>query len=431
MRHLIHATLAVSLLTASAGPLAQPAPLPPPSGVPTAEQARAALLQADQARFKSAMTKALRPLGLADGKLGSSGGAWLTGKLRETDILMIGESHGSGSVAETIGLIVDALPDDRPLAYALETSPAGAVIQEALLRGPAARHEAYMADPRRAISFAFLNLREEADLARKILVRSGNMQGALWGLDQEFATSAPILLDRLESWARTSAQRTAIAEARGKVQAFMALANLSDGFYAPLDAAFAKGPAAARRLLADMRFSTQVYRLQESAPALSNRQREDYMKRNFLAHWRAASAHKPRVVMKFGAYHLTAGLSPTATPALGGFVNALALMDSRVTFSIMIVCGPDGQQIGFRGAIGGCREDFEATAGIFLPRLARHAPTLIDTAPLRAIAPTLRRMGVSEDIRSYIQSYDAIIVLSGAKAATPFARPLPSFFEGM
>ena len=54
--------------------------------------------------------------------------------------------------------------------------------------------------------------------------------------------------------------------------------------------------------------------------------------------------------------------------------------------------------------------------------------TLIETAPLRLIPGTLRRMGVSEDIRNYINSYDAIVVLKGAKAATPFARPLPAFF---
>jgi hypothetical protein len=181
-----------------------------------------------------------------------------------------------------------------------------------------------------------------------------------------------------------------------------------------------------------MRLSGEIYRLQDSpASNLSNRMREDYMKRNFLAHWRAAGKTPPRVVMKFGAYHLTAGLSPTYTPALGGFVNALALMEGKKTFSVMIVCGPDGQQIDFRGAVSGCREDFEATAGMFYRHLATGGPTLIDTAPLRLIPGTLRRQGVSEDMRNYINSYDAIIILKGAKAATPFARPLPSFFEGM
>jgi hypothetical protein len=413
--------------------LAQASARPPsPQAIPSPTAAQAQIQAADRARLSETIAQALKPLSLADGRPGGEGGAWLTGKMAQADILMIGETHGTGSIAQAAGLLVDALPIDRPLAYALEISPTGAATQEPLLRGPAERLDAYMADPRRAISFAFLNLREEADLARKVLGRAGAKQGALWGIDQEFASSAPLLLDRLDGWARTPAQKAAVAAARARSKPLMALISFQDEIYKPLESAFAKGPAPARQLIADMRFSGEIYRLQDSPAAnLSNRMREDYMKRNFLAHWRAAGKTPPRIIMKFGAYHLTAGLSPTYTPALGSFVNALALMEGRKTFSVMIVCGPDGEQIDFRGTISGCREDFEATGGMFYRHLATDGPTLIDTAPLRLIPGTLRRQGVSEDMRSYINSYDAIIILKGAKAATPFARPLPSFFEGM
>lgn len=420
MRHRVHAALAAFALASASAPLAQPAG---PSEIMRAE--------ADRNRLDEALGRAVRPLSLRDGQIGGEGGAWLHARLQRADIVMIGESHGTGSVAEAAGLIVDALPTDRPLAYALEMGAAGAAIQEPLLRGPVERHEAYMADPRRAIGFAFLNLREEAALARRILARSGKPGAALWGLDQEFATSAPLLLDRLEGLARTTTQRRAIAQARERVKSLMALSTLPDSFYEPLDRAFAAGPQAARDLLADMRLSSRIYRDQNDAPSLSNRTREDHMKRRFLAYWRAAGRDKPRVVMKFGGYHLTAGLSPTATPALGGFVHALALIESKTTLSLLMVCGPDGQQIDFRGAVQPCTGDFEATAGLFRRRLLPEDATLIDTAPLRLIPGTLRRLVVPEDIRNYIQSYDAIIVLRGARAATPFAPPPASLFEGM
>jgi erythromycin esterase-like protein len=418
------------MMTAASALLAQ-TPSPPPSPSPSPSSAQAAQAAADRTRLAETIVQAIKPLRLADGKLRGDGGGWLAGRLAGADIVMVGETHGSGSIAQTVGTMVDALPTDRPLAYVLEMSPTGALTQEPMLRGRTAELESYMSDPRRAINFAFLNLREEADLARKVIARSNARSGALWGIDQEFAPSAPMLLDRLGGWATTRAQKTALAAARGKSGSLMALTNYGDDIYRPLAEAFARGPKEAQTLIADMRLSSEIYRLQDSAANLSNRMREDYMKRNFLTHWRAAGKKKPRLVLKFGAYHLTAGLSPTSTPSLGSFVHALALMEGKTTFSVMVVCGPDGEQIDFRGAISGCREDYEATAGMFYRYLATDGPTLIDTAPLRLISGTLRRQGVSEDMRNYINSYDAIIVLKGAKAAKPFARPLPAFFEGM
>lgn len=424
--------LMCAALVASAPASFAQSPAPVPSPTPAQLSPQATQQAGDRARLADTITLALKPLSLANGKLGGEGGVWLSAGLAGADIVMVGETHGNGGVAQAVGTLVDAIPTNRPLAYALEISPTGALVQEPLLRGSEARLEATMSDPRRAISFAFLNLREEATLARKILARSKEKSGALWGLDQEFATSAPLLLDRLTGWSRTPAQKAAIDAARAKSRPLMALSNYGDEIYEPLADAFARGPKEARDLIADMRLSSEIYRFQDGVAAnRANRMREDYMKRNFLAHWRAAGKTPPRLVMKFGAYHLTAGLSPTATPSLGSFVHSIALAEGKKVFSVMIVCGPDGEQIDFRGAISGCRSDYEATAGMFYTRLATDGPTLIDTAPLREIQGTMRRQGVSEDMRNYINSYDAIIVLKGAKAATPFARPLPAFFEGM
>lgn len=405
------------------GPSAQAQPAPAAADTPSPEAQ-------DRKRLADSLGQSIKPLDLGGGKLAGTGGDWLAARLRDADIIMIGETHGTGSIARAAGMIVDALPRDRPLAYALEIGPVGALIQEKLLRGPEAAHEAYMADPRRAISFPFLSMREEAVLARNILARGAPGKTALWGLDQEFVSAAPLLLDRLDGWATSRAQKAAVAKARSAMAPLMAITSTPDSVYDALDAAFASGSTQARALIADMRFSTQVYKLQESAGSLSNRMREDYMKRNFLAHWRAAGATPPRVVMKFGLYHLTAGLSPTATPALGGFVNALALMDGKKTMSIMILCGPDGMQSDFRGEAHPCTEDFAETGSFFASNLLAGSATLIDTAPLRLIPGTLRRTGASEDIRSYIQSYDAIIILNGGKAGTLFAKPPASWFEG-
>ena len=316
---------------------------------------------ADQKRFADMMAQAVHPVSVTDGKLSGSGGDWLAALVRDADILKIGETHGTGTIAETAGAIVAALPDDRPLVYAQEIGPSAALKMEPMLRGPEAALNAYMTDPRAAISYPFLSLREEVAFARQVLARAKPGTQALWGLDQEFVTAAPMLLDRLEGYARMPAQRAAVALARNTLSPLMALSETDPASFDALDAAFANGPEAARRLLADMRLSNEIYRLQDSEVGRSNREREDYMKRNLMTHWNATGNAKPRVVMKFGAYHMVAGLSPTSTPALGSFVNALALMEDRKVVSVLIICGPQGQQTDFQGNIISCDADFEET----------------------------------------------------------------------
>jgi hypothetical protein len=46
-----------------------------------------------------------------------------------------------------------------------------------------------------------------------------------------------------------------------------------------------------------------------------------------------------------------------------------------------------------------------------------------------ALGSTLKRAGFSEDLRSYIHSYDAILILRAAKAAKPFTPPPTAPFQ--
>ena len=60
--------------------------------------------------------------------------------------------------------------------------------------------------------------------------------------------------------------------------------------------------------------------------------------------------------------------------------------------------------------------------------MSRSVGCVIAVRRCEPIAGTLKRQGASEDIRNYVQSYDAIIILRGGKTGTSFAPPLKNPF---
>ncbi|MBL8642872.1 MAG: hypothetical protein JNK21_02980 [Rhodospirillaceae bacterium] len=383
--------------------------------------------QQDQDRFEKALSESVMPLMQSGEALTGTGGAWLTEKAAKAGILMIGEMHGVADIARAASTLARA---NGARIYAAEVGDTAAWKLNPLLVTSDGAFEAYMADARRANSFAFLNMREEADFARTVMRHSDGQRGEMWGLDQEFITSGPVLMERLASLARTPAQKEAVDKARPDFeQNFFALSKVPKATFENLRAAFAKGSPAAQTLIEDTALSNDIYAALGYA---QNAPREELMKRKFLMHWRKAAKARggaPKVVMKFGSNHLQAGLSTTMVPALGGFVRNLALMEGKNTFSVFILCGPDGAQRAFDGSAASCQKEFEGALG----KLAAHARSdtsiVFNTAPLRAIAGTLKRLNVGEDARQYIFSYDALVVLNDATPATHFATPKPEWFQ--
>lgn len=393
--------------------------------------AQAPTSQQDQDRLQKAMSDSIMPMEFSQSALTGTGGEWLVENAAAADIVMLGEMHGIADIAHTAQTLGRSLSAAGTTVYVSEISPTAALALEPLLKSDRDELEAYMADARRAISFAFMNMREETEVARAILQRTDGKKTALWGLDQEFITSGPLLVGRLETYVRTPAQKAAVDDARQAIlPLFMSLGKIPPEAFSNLNATFAEAAPEARRLIADMELSNRIYAGQNHE---ANRLREDLMKRDFLEHWRAAADKRgrtPKILMKFGSYHLTAGLSPTMVPSLGSFVRALALAENKTVFSAFLICGADGEQLEFNNKAVSCKEEFDGAAAELAPYLLTDgAATVFRTAPLRAIPGTLKRLGFGEDLRSYIFSYEALVVLNRAKASRYFTAPDPSFFE--
>ena len=104
----------------------------------------------------------------------------------------------------------------HPDAYAVEVGPYAARFVGSILSDPnrvplmAARNKAY------PNSMAFLDMREENDLAARCAASSHNPHFALWGLDQEFLGSAGTLLQSMAATNPGPLSRATIAAAQAK-----------------------------------------------------------------------------------------------------------------------------------------------------------------------------------------------------------------------
>jgi len=112
-----------------------------------------------------------------------------------------------------------------------------------------------------------------------------------------------------------------------------------------------EGNADAQRLMRGLILSRQIYKDNLSAPSDSNRQRALLMKQTFMQDYNAAAkadGGQPKVLLKFGDWHLYEGFNPLQNNDIGNFVTELA--DGQGTKALHISILPvKGTRLRFAG----------------------------------------------------------------------------------
>ncbi len=179
--------------------------------------------------------------------------------------------------------------------------------------------------------------------------------------------------------------------------------------------------------------SQRIYRpftADQGEALFANIERETLMKRTFLERYNAAlrADHTPpRVMLKFGAYHMYRGASPTHVQALGGFVSELATQNGQNALAILPLCGPGGFVGTFDIPEVACDASFAESYGFLAPYVDQQALTIFDLREWR-LRPR-RWAHLPADIRQAIDSYDLIVVVpngAGARFLPGITRPPPA-----
>ena len=354
---------------------------------------------------------------------------WLELQAADADFFLLGEQHATADIARLSEDLFKRLNAIGYAVAAIEVGPWSASLLEAMLRRDGgAPFERYVRDPSHRLVFPFYSFREEADFAHAVASLAAGDRPALWGLDQEFVGSGPLLLDALERAAGTGEQRAAVLAARRAVARDpMALAKGDDEPWLRLESAF-RGLDEASAITEAILVSRRIY-----APFtgrgghvyLANSERERYMKQTLASHLSGDPGPDwPKVFMKFGANHLAYGHSPTGVLSLGTFVHEIATARGKNTFSLHVDCRGGEMMDVVTGNAGPCQSTMLDAGSDLMSFVQESTPTLID---LRALRPHRRLWrDWDEKSRALIAAYDAYLVLPNVRPATPIVASTTS-----
>jgi hypothetical protein len=311
--------------------------------------ARAQTAAQPKPTFEQALVEARSPLVLSGGKFSGAGADVLSAAVAESRFVMLGEDHITHEIPGFAAALCAMM---RPDAYAVEAGPYAARFVNGLLHDPdrlakmAARNKAY------PNNMAFLDIREENDLAAECAASSYNPHFALWGLDQEFLGASATLLEAMAASNPGPRSLEAIALAQTKDRAATAQA-LSSGDFSKLflvastdadiqaleSAIEADGNAATRDILHEFTESRKIYRLNFEGSAESNLVRAELLKLHFLADYLPFKQQTPapRILFKFGDNHTGKGFSYTRELNLGNFIAELGAGEQAKSLHVFVL----------------------------------------------------------------------------------------------
>ena len=358
--------------------------------------------------------------------LSGPGAARIVDWSRDAQFFLLGENHGSAGIARFATGVAKALGPVGFRHTVVEADPLVTDRMVALLkRGGMPAFANWLATDQRARAVPFFMWREEADFAVAALAN-----GPVWGVDQSFLAAAHVHLDAIAAQTRNrtavAMAKTMAAEARADVIGW--LAKVDRARIVALRDAIPARDAAARRMADLLVQSAAIYSPFSGGQGSwhrANLERETLMKRSFLGYYDAVvrrGGPPPRVLFKFGAWHLQRGLSETNVPSLGNFLAEVALARyDRPVFNLRVMCGPGAEQVLFDGRVASCADEFAPVAPAFGAALSAEGETLFDLRPLRD-RPRVWRDWPAEAKR-LVWTYDAVVVIRGGGAATFIAPP--------
>jgi hypothetical protein len=409
--------------------------------------APAAAQQADGAdsTLRRALLANRHLLALEDGRLTGPGGELLITEGRAAQFTLIGEEHGVAEIPALTAALFRALVPAGYRHLAIETGDALAAALDSAARQPRPLESLTRFFEAHWPGAPFFALEQEARLLAEAVTAS-SARDVLWGLDYDIMADR-YALARLEPLARTSTEQQAVARLRHVADSLLrrAMAERNPGlimmFGGPMEPVQAlrtafSPPAGspADRIINELEQTLRINQYWLSGQGYrSNEARANWNKRQFgrmLREATAADGAMPRVMLKFGGYHMMRGRTTTDVYDLGSLASELADASGARSFHLMVVAGAgtnvavaDPTVMEYRPAPAGVQREAWARPLFELADPAQW--TLYDLRPLRPLLSAGRLGAIPERLARTIWAFDAYLVLSGSTPGTmlPVTRP--------
>ena len=367
------------------------------------------------------------PVTLHNGRLSGPGAAFLAKATRRAQFVMMAESHYVGEIPQFTAAWFDELKRTRGFDYyAIEYGPTvGRLLSVRPVRGDTAATIALGA--RYPHAFQFLNDEELEAMAS--IARRSTAASPIWGLDNEWG--ALHLLDRLIAIAPNASARraaTRLADSARQIEKDRGISGEQARFISdvdtlllrPLRVAFnPRAGTEADRLLEALEISHCLYTFNDAAGKghltgyRANLEREQYQKRLFMENYRAAQRAGdtlPHVLLKFGSLHGAKGLSRTNVYTFGNFIHEFAAANSAESFHLVAwLVNEPGKYWSITEEKGYGPLGRAGSTGEWV---------VVDLRPMRPLVHAGRLRGLSQELRSAIFGYDAVLLIGNGTRGT-------------
>lgn len=135
---------------------------------------------AKEPTFTEALFQIRSPLVLANGSLSGTGAEVLSHAIASSRFVLLGEDHFSKEIPQLASAMCDMI---HPDAYVVEVGPDAAHFVSGLLNSPDRIAKVRERDDAHPSNMAFLDVKEENDLAAHCAAASHNTNFELWGLE--------------------------------------------------------------------------------------------------------------------------------------------------------------------------------------------------------------------------------------------------------
>ncbi len=379
---------------------------------------------------------------LKDGRLAGPGAPILESALADAQFVLLGEDHGISQIPQFDAAVCSLLGPEGFHDLALEVGPSAAEELRKWIAAKDGRSQLLAFEKQFPETIAFYNWSEEYDFLSRCADSFGG-RFHFWGLDQELMGSSRLLLTRMLEQHLSPA---AAAEVRRLLEendaahakaassgnpAELFMLSATDAGLAHLRQTITREEnSAATALLDALIESREIYQKNMSGNGFdSNRQRALLMKSNFMDNYRFAvedNVRPPKVIFKFGAWHLFKGVNPLHNNDLGNFVAELADYQRLKSVHILLL-GVQGKQLRFAGigrpaqpADFNLAEDKDSDFVYLKPFFEKTGSEGLTLFDLRAFRKGFLSLGsVDPEMERLIFGYDFLVLVPKAAPSTP------------
>ena len=307
--------------------------------------------QPQSSAFEQKLREVRFDLRVDNGRLTGSAAAVLESAIAHAKYVLIGEDHFTREIPQFATIVCDVMAGQGLSAMAVEAGPQVTEFVSSLFGKPDRLVRMGALTHQYPDSVAFLNIRQENDLAAHCSQVAHRPNFHLWGLDQEFLGSAGWLLDQILATHPGAASSAALTRLKAEEQQAAAHAKetgdtsklflfiASDSELSEVAALLHReGNSAANALFHELIESHEIYLKNAQGSPESNEQRARLLKQNFRQDLEAAeNAQRQRVLVKFGDWHLYKGFNPLHQRDLGNYIAELADGEGSTSLHICVL----------------------------------------------------------------------------------------------